>query len=739
MISSNTMFTKESKTLLAKLMSEEDITVEHQNVETAMFDVKHRILTLPVWKDMSEELYDLLVGHEVAHALFTPAGEESLTEASARSSHGFVNVIEDARIEKLQKQKFAGLRTAFIKGYQELWDKDFFGVKDVSPSKINLIDRINIWFKVSAAQMLVESDWFNEDELHWVRKIEKLKTFDEVADLAEELYNFLKDNKEDNQTQTTMTNPILFDADESDEETQDTGSDNSEESGDMEGGENSNNNDTSEETSETETEDESDTDDMNDGVSEVETVSVVDNDELESKTDDALQQGLKTMVSTDSRNNFKYANITPIKNLSNHVVHWKTVSVQLENQFNVDSTKNLYEEFLKENQKTISYLVKEFEMKKAARAAANSTSHKSGNINSGKLWSYQINEDIFQRKVVVPEGKNHGMVMLVDWSGSMHGSMYSTMKQTITLATFCRRVGIAFDVFSFSDNPAHWNETKSNEDFQNYLSSVDINSWIPKKEVALRNLLSSEMNNQNFKKNANLLLQLTRSMDTGYGWCRPNLTYDDYCTTPLNDSLLILHQHIPVFVKKSGVEKVNMVVLTDGGDNGTSYVLRHSSNDKYLACDINNYPWRRRQQIIRDKIHNKILVHNPDGGQFTSAMVEHMRDCHNMNAIGFMLCSNKRELKYAMENYVAEETIYSTKSKELMSNGRKKIRENGFVSVTNAGYNNYFIIQPTDTKDENLNVNSSMTKSQVVRNFAKHNKSKKTNRQLLNKFVELVK
>ena len=56
------------KTNLAKLLATENLVVEHKSVETASFDVKNRVLTLPVW-NVSDVVYDMLVGHEVGHAL----------------------------------------------------------------------------------------------------------------------------------------------------------------------------------------------------------------------------------------------------------------------------------------------------------------------------------------------------------------------------------------------------------------------------------------------------------------------------------------------------------------------------------------------------------------------------------------------------------------------------------------------------------------------------------------------
>ena len=90
------MVNYEIKSQLAKLLATEDIIVENKNVETAQFDVHNRVLTLPRWSFASNVVYDLLVGHEVGHALFTP-DEEWYETCNVPQS--IVNVVEDARIE----------------------------------------------------------------------------------------------------------------------------------------------------------------------------------------------------------------------------------------------------------------------------------------------------------------------------------------------------------------------------------------------------------------------------------------------------------------------------------------------------------------------------------------------------------------------------------------------------------------------------------------------------------------
>ena len=89
----------ESKEKLAKLLAIEDLDIQHQQVQTAMFDLKNRCLILPIWKDMPNHLYDLFVGHEVGHALFTPATEKRLKAKAAGRARRRREIAKDS-IEK---------------------------------------------------------------------------------------------------------------------------------------------------------------------------------------------------------------------------------------------------------------------------------------------------------------------------------------------------------------------------------------------------------------------------------------------------------------------------------------------------------------------------------------------------------------------------------------------------------------------------------------------------------------
>ena len=179
-----------NKSTLAKLLSEEDINVVHKQMETAYFNSKTRELGLPIWKDedMTKDIYDLMVCHEIGHALWTPL--DMLEKASVRKlNHGVVNIIEDARIEGFVKTKYPGAIGVMKRGYKDLVAKDFFGTKNEDINTFNLIDRINVFFKSGDTSIK-----FTEEEKVWVDRVAAVKTEDEVLDLAEELYKWMEEN-----------------------------------------------------------------------------------------------------------------------------------------------------------------------------------------------------------------------------------------------------------------------------------------------------------------------------------------------------------------------------------------------------------------------------------------------------------------------------------------------------------------------------------------------------------------
>ena len=170
-----------SKSILAKLLASENITVEHRKTSTAYFDTLNRVMVLPMWGNMTSELYDLLLGHETGHALYTPneGWHDNLKDKTKKGFKTYLNVIEDVRIEKKIQEKFPGLKSSFRKGYSDLMAKDFFGVNERGEEieELPLIDRINLHYKIGS-YLNVQ---FSEQEMVYIDLIEKIKSWDDVV------------------------------------------------------------------------------------------------------------------------------------------------------------------------------------------------------------------------------------------------------------------------------------------------------------------------------------------------------------------------------------------------------------------------------------------------------------------------------------------------------------------------------------------------------------------------------
>ena len=192
---------RNQKDNLAKLMATEDLTIIHKKIPTAYFDIKNRILACPTLKnDISPSLYDLFMGHEVGHALYTPLEGLHSTLKENRTLKGYLNVIEDVRIERKIKDKFAGLRKSFYAGYNDLMERDFFGLKGRDLQTISLNDKINLISKVGSRVTIN----LTEEEQVFLDAAYKCETWEDVVQVATAIYEWSKENETRNDEDELM-------------------------------------------------------------------------------------------------------------------------------------------------------------------------------------------------------------------------------------------------------------------------------------------------------------------------------------------------------------------------------------------------------------------------------------------------------------------------------------------------------------------------------------------------------
>ena len=745
-----------SKETLAKLMAIEDINVENRKVHTASFDVKSRTLVLPIWKDdLSEHVTDLLVGHEVAHALYSPAAEWLAVCEDKEVPKSYVNILEDIRIEKAIKKKFPGLRKSFVYGYEEMVkDKihNIFGLDEkitLDGDYKLLIDRINLQYKVG----LVKDIPFLEDEQFLLDKISSLESFQDVVDLAKEIFEFSKQKMEDKEEEQEEQQSSQGSSDEESESSEETESEESPESEETEDEETESKSDSSEEGDE-----ESDSTEYGEWKEE--------HNPLESVTEDLFDSAKDKMIDDSEYDNSyvsypaKPINHKPfVEDYKDYMSNCeKIVSEFSETWKNPKELLDKLVEFKRDSQKTVNYMVKEFEMKKAADAYKRITQSKTGIIDVNKLHSYKYNEDLFRKISVTPDGKNHGVVMFIDWSGSMAGELFNTMKQVLNLVMFCKKVNIPFEVYSFTDREEdieNWPKVKMNEVQTPKQGQYGIGT-----QFRLVNMLSSRMNGKEFKKAMELVF-INASYD--FNW---DMQQYALAQTPLNQCIAVSESLLSEFKSSNNLQVVNAIYLTDGENNGITgsfNFVKGNPESNYDSNKVDRFELNRvfgsynsrASYLVDQKTKKQYTIYKSGSDNRysrnryrveTLTLLEILKDRIGVNVIGFHLVNTKRlprfidDSLYRMSGGDMEEYYSYSKVEELKKSFKKALNKNRFYALDEFGYDDYYILpnNKLDTKTEELVVGSDMKKSEIKRNFIKHNKSKTVNRVLLTRFIEKI-
>ena len=745
---------------LAKLLAEEDISVVHKKVPTAAFDVKRRELILPQWKEMPKTIQDLMTLHEVGHALWTSLDMlDKMRERKIEKS--FVNVIEDARIEKMVQSRYAGSRKIFRLGYAQLIAQNFFKTQGKDVNRLNLIDRINLYFKKTPDIQ------FTPEEQVWVNRVAVCKTEDDVLNTAEELYKWMQENPESQeQEQLESQEESMIDySDEWDEDgeeiDQDMESSDESESSDEETEVTEGAEDESEDGEETEASstEESDEDEDGEETEEQETVNSKGagaDTPMTATTDDASSESAKQMLDEEAPELGYYQ--VPKANLKNIIVRYDEIMKELDQYWSTsyprdyEKSKVFYGNDITklklESKKTISYMVKEFEMKKAAEQYARASTSKTGKLDLSKVHTYKYNDDLFAKVTTLPGATNHGMVIFLDWSGSMYSNLEGTVKQLYNLLWFCQRVKIPFEVYAFSD---HYRRAGYENGSKEYYQKPRVND-LAIEGLHLLNFFSSNMSTNEFNeamvKFHTLVGTVTHRQSYYCHDDRPFLScprgYDLY-GTPLDTAILVAMDVLPKFKSETGVQKVNTIFLTDGESQAIDWYIDIPTDEYDDRKYRHNRLERRNDMIVTDPVTGKKLRHKSyrnyynydDYSQkrtafFLSLLKQRVPD---MNVVGFFIAGSGRN------GTVTKRTLRDKFGADCdLQKIRKELKKNNVAVCKSAGYDEYYILPSMDIDLENkgIEVEVGASKSALKSAFKKNATSKTLNRPLLNKFIGMV-
>ena len=733
-----TTVNRATKDILAKCMATEDLRVIHDaNAETAYFDTENRVLCLPVWKDMTNSTYDMLVGHEVSHALHTPKeGWQDFVGKGkgSRIRHMFINVVEDARIERMIKDKFPGLKRDFATAYGELHTQDLFQLKNRNiDTDMPLIDRLNLHFKLGLFGL--ETIPFTTDEQQYVTRMAETVTFEQVVELAKDLYGKHQDELEEEDENQPQSGSESGDGEQGDEQGSESGQSNddtgeeqdgSQSGSEAEEGDDEDGSESGESQQDGDEAGEGDDDENGDGQQSLDYDDYQEGCDTAGSTQNALENAVTDMRDSNS-NGVRYHTL-PSLNLDNCVVGYKEIDTMWEEYYTMCADKSTERvasinkkrdenyaecaEFLQRTKTTVAQMVQHFQMKQAASADKRTNISKTGVLDTCSMINYRWSEDIFLKNETHEDGKNHGIVMYLDWSGSMSNILKDTVEQLLILTQFCQKVNIPFDVYAFTSNQIKGldeNGMACGDSLQHDRGQKDV---LTVHKFSLMQFLSSDMKANEYKVAVQRLYGLALSNTTYYGHGYPHQM--GLGCTPLNEAIQCALEQVPAFQAKHGVEIVNTVFLTDG--DGHSMGARGGYDDKTIIHD--------------PKTRKDYEKGNSGYDAETQTYLRILRDRTGTNLIGIRL-SDTRNVSNLRYRYFPEDET-GTKVKEW--------KTNNFISIEGQGYDKLFIVKgnlkvATEALDA-LGTDASYAK--IKNAFMKGSNNQKSSRVIATQMVDII-
>jgi len=641
---------------LAKLLANEDITVRRGQFETASFDVVNRVLNLPIWKDRGKDVNDLMIGHEVGHALYTPVeGWHDCEEEIPGVPRSLINIIEDIRIEAKIQETYPGIVRAFTKGYKVLFEDGFFGPESKF-ANYNFADRLNIHAK-GRSLSTVE---FSAEEMPYLNMAMNVKTWEDVLAAAKAIAEFMDVKKSEEEDDM-----------KGEDESGDNGAAN-DGAGESDSGAPSD--------SEGKTEDKKEAkDEVSEGEgekAEIEETTKSAGDDY-SETEEIFRAKYKEMQfdQTDDERPVYFNGISK-KHVKEIVIRYEELHEQRTAErchdfYTNNKANEEFVDFMKSNKRKVQAMVREFERKKAAYEYSRTQTAKKGSIDVNRIHQYQYSEDIFQTVEHLAQAKSHGVVAMIDWSGSMMDIFGDVIKQAITLSEFCKAVNIPFEFYTFTTRDRYSKKEIELEpgDFYNL------------GQIKIVEVLSSRLNKHTLSQAQRELFAVSFKHSRWYISSGEPCAADNFGGTPFIESALVMNHLIKAFNRRTGVQKTNMFWLTDGDAQAIEV------KDSYLGYKDKAIINVDGELVEFDHGNTKLIA---DG------IVDTIRKQTGCKNIHLFLAPGNYEFKHGLNRVTgtAYENYHQTK-KEI-----KEFRKTGIKPFYNVcGYDLFAIIKVGD-KDQ---------------------------------------
>lgn len=720
-MSSSSVTLSERKSSLAKLLANENVEVVHGNFQTAWFDTQNRKIGIPHWKNIDNDLYDLFVGHEVGHALFTPnIGAHDCKESIKGIPRSYLNIVEDIRIERKIQKKYPGLSIPFKKAYMNLFNQEFFGIKELADvADKQFMDRLNLKMKM---RDLIDVP-FSADEMKMFELADSVDTWEDTVAVCKALVKFVKSKKPKNEQPQTAPKfqqppkdtPPEQDTPDEFEEEEESPSPSADELEEEESPSTSADNNADSDDDDDDGEEESPSNSYYvDGDEEEEELPEVETDTAFRKNESNIEVEEDVIVNGLTAKQMKLIVVRPEQILKEYKEVYRD---ERWNQSLVDGVK----EFRLKNKNIILHLKKHFDLKKSAYQNSRAKTSNSGELDVKKLHSYSYNEEIFNKVTTLADAKNHGMIFLIDASASMANVLRIVIEQSLILADFCKAVGVPFEIHTFTNKPGMRDEKlfQNDDDYELNASCYNFSC-----------VLSSDVKKQDYEILYQSLFEWGKSPTSAFTYMRSKYMGG----TPTIEALSGYYHYIPEFKAKHRVDKMVFMVLTDGDPQNIRVVPPTNPINPKSGLK-HNYKLR-----VGNKTYKSGGSNNND--TIVGIMNQIKNKVGNIQTISYNILEDKYDFTTHMYK-IRQEKKWSNHGEYSDPKMSQKCRNDGFVSFKDTlGFDELFLIMKKSKlingRDDDLKIDEDASKGVVISSFKKYSKSKKNSKIFATNLAESI-
>ena len=330
-------------------------------------------------------------------------------------------------------------------------------------------------------------------------------------------------------------------------------------------------------------------------------------------------------------------------------------------------------------------------------------------------------------------------------------AIHDVINHTLNLVLFCKAVNIPFQVFGFT--------TPIRSDFNNDTLRKDI----PMNSLSLFSTNIFELLNSSMKaKDYELACRHLRAQAYKRSFLKHSIAlfmseWEYMNGTPLNEVLVAAHTLVPEFRKKHRVQKMNVMILSDGASQGMRYGLDLSMESNIRKSKPGTVQSRftmnlngREISLAKDEQHNYALL------------VENLRITCDCTMVGFFINDSNIQISAAAIAAIRYSRALGwtdkmpgliTKASERVTEDMKRLKKDRVVIIPNGyNYDGYFLMNTRYTaivKDADFESGvpqeefergemSASTQNKLATEFKKFTSNKKTSRIILGKFAELI-